>query len=75
MLYYGHTLTADEDYDAILEQLIFGPGMLRACVEVTPDDDGVVEGPETFNVTLTTDDNVSLVPDVATVIIQEDDSE
>ncbi len=44
-------------------------------MEVTPDDDGVVEGPETFNVTLTTDDNVSLVPDVATVIIQEDDSE
>ena len=42
---------------------------------MTPDDDGVVEGPETFNVTLTTtDDSVELLPDVATVIIQEDDS-
>ena len=38
-------------------------------------DDGVVEGPETFNVTLTSDDDVVLVPDVATVVIQELDSE
>ncbi len=38
-------------------------------------DDGLVEGPETFNVTLTSDDDVVLVPAMATVVIQELDSE
>ncbi len=38
-------------------------------------DDNVVEGLETFNVTLTSDDDVVLIPDVATVVIQELDSE
>ncbi len=38
-------------------------------------DDSVVEGLETFNVTLTSDDDVVLVSDVATVVIQELDSE
>ncbi len=38
-------------------------------------DDGVVEGLKTFNVTLTSDNDVVLVPDVATVVIQELDSE
>ena len=38
-------------------------------------DDGLVEGPEAFNVTLTSDDDVVLVPAVATVVIQELDSE
>ncbi len=39
-------------------------------------DDGLVEGLENFTVTLTSDnDDVVLVPDVATVVIQELDSE
>ena len=58
-----------------MEQLIFGLGVSRVCVEVLPVDDSVVEGLETFNVTLTSDDDVVLVPDVATVVIQELDSE
>ena len=68
-------LSAPADYMQIVEQLTFGPGVSRVCVEVLPVDDGLVEGPETFNVTLTSDDDVVLVPDVATVVIQELDSE
>ncbi|XP_064387615.1 uncharacterized protein LOC135335886 isoform X2 [Halichondria panicea] len=67
----GGTATAPADYNAIVEHLIFGPGVFRVCVEVLPVDDGVVEGLETFNVTLTSDDDVVLVSDVATVVIQE----
>ncbi len=58
-----------------MEQLIFGLGVSRVCVEMLPVDDSVVEGLETFNVTLTSDDDVVLVSDVATVVIQELDSE
>ncbi len=45
-------------------------------MEVLTVDDGLVEGLENFTVTLTSDnDDVVLVPDVATVVIQELDSE
>ena len=54
----------------------FGPGSTRQCVGITVQEDGVVEGEEDFILTLNSTDDVVLVPDTATVVIEDfDESE
>ena len=45
--------------------------MTRQCVDFTGVEDGIVEPNENFTVTLTSDDEVDLTPDVAVVTIVE----
>ena len=45
--------------------------MTRQCVEFTGIEDGIVEPNENFTVTLTSNDDVNLNPDVAVVTIVE----
>ena len=67
---------AANDYTAISSmELTFSDTMLSQTVMITITDGDVVEGPETFSVTLTTSDTVvTLNPITATVDIQDDDS-
>ena len=51
--------------------LTFDQDNLRHCVQVSIVEDGVVEGPEQFNVTLTSADNENLIPDTAIVEIEK----
>ena len=51
--------------------LTFSPSMTRHCVEFTGKEDGIVEPNENFTVTLTSNDEVDLNPDVAVVTIVE----
>ena len=51
--------------------LIFSPSMTRHCVQFTGKEDGIVEPNENFTVTLTSNDEVDLNPDVAVVTIVE----
>lgn len=67
-------LIAPADYNAIMTTLTFSPGVDRQCVNVTLPDDGIVEGEETFNVTLTSNDSILLVPETAMVVIEESSS-
>jgi len=66
---------APDDYTAITSmELTFSATMQSQTVLITIADGDVVEGHETFNVTLTTSDTaVVLNPMTATVDIQEDD--
>ena len=65
---------APGDYTAITNmQLTFSATMLSQTVMITIADGAVVEGPETFSVTLATSDtSVTLSPMTAAVNIQED---
>jgi hypothetical protein len=59
---------------AAVEQLVFRPGQERQCVNISIEDDGILEGPEDFNVMLSTSvDRVVLDPDMATVTIADND--
>ena len=53
------------------EPLTFSPSLTRQCVEFTGKEDGIVEPNENFTVTLTSDDEVDLNPDVAVITIVE----
>ena len=66
---------APGDYTAITSmELTFSATVQSQTVMITIADGDVVEGPETFSVTLTTSDTaVVLNPMTATVDIQEDD--
>ena len=67
---------ASGDYTAISSmELTFSDSMLSQTVPITIADGGVVEGNETFSVTLATSDTaVILNPMTATVDILDDDS-
>jgi len=66
---------APGDYTAITMQLTFSDAMPSQTVLITITGDDMLEGPETFNVTLTSSDNaVTVDPMTATVDIQDDDS-
>ena len=70
-----HSLSpAPGDYSAITSlELTFSDSVLSRIVPITIADGDLVEGNETFSVTLTTSDNaVVLNPMTATVDIQED---
>ena len=56
--------------------LEFSPSVMSITVPVTIVDDDILENPETFSAVLTTGDpSVLLDPDVATVTINDNDSE
>ena len=65
-------IAAPADYVAATVQLVFRPGQERQCVNISIEDDDILERPEDFNVTLsTTVDRVTLDPDMATVTITD----
>ena len=77
MVYHSTPLflsPAPIDYTAITNmQLTFNVSVLSQTVMITIADGAVLEGPETFSVTLATSDNaVMLNPMTAAVSIQED---
>ena len=51
--------------------LTFDQDNLRNCVQINISEDGIVEGPEQFSVTLTSADNETLVPNTAIIEIEE----
>ena len=65
---------APGDYTPITMQLTFSDAMPSQTVPITITGDDMLEGPETFNVTLTSSDNaVTVDPMSATVHIVDDD--
>ena len=65
--------TAPVDFGGAAVDFTFGPGVSRLCVEVTIEDDDILEDEEDFFGTLTTTDpGVTLSPDLILVIIRED---
>ena len=64
---------APVDFGGAAVDFTFGPGVSRLCVEVTIEDDDILEDEEDFFATLTTTDpDVILNPDEARVVITED---
>ena len=64
---------APVDYEETITDFTFGPGIDRLCVDVPIVNDDILEGNEQFFGTLTTTDPDVLVnPDEATVTIIED---
>ena len=62
------------DYDTTSVELLFNAANSRACAQIPIEDDNLDEDPETFDVTLvTTDPDISLAPDQAMVIINDND--
>ena len=59
-----------DDYSGLSTEVVYGPDIVRQCVQLALLEDDVLEIVETFQVQLTTDDvSVMLNPDVATVSI------
>ena len=66
---------APADYVAVAEDLTFSASDTRICRDVTLVDDTTPEDDEDFTLTLTTTDvNVMLTPNEATVTISDNDS-
>ena len=73
---YCHLLTSPADYVAITMTLTFTNGSTTPqSVPVTILDDSIVEGSESFSLTLTTTDSVMVDPASATVNIQDDSND
>ena len=67
---------AGEDYQQLSVDLTFGEGSERRCVQIELVNDTVFEGPEQFMTRLSTVEVVvTLIPDTATILIQDDDGE
>ncbi len=63
-----------KDYESVMAQLLFGPGQVKQCVNITILEDDILEGPEDFQTNLSTSvDRVTLDPEMATVNIEDDD--
>ena len=63
-----------EDYQQVSVVLTFGEDSERSCVQIELVNDTIFEGPENLMVVLTTMETVvTLLPDTATVMIQDDD--
>ncbi len=59
-----------KDYKSFMAQLLFAPGQVKQCVNITILEDDILEGPEDFQTTLSTSvDRVTLNPEMATVNI------
>ena len=72
----SQSATPPEDYNASPMTLEFSSSVMSITVPVTIVDDDILENPETFSAVLTTGDpSVLLDPDVATVTINDNDSE
>ena len=68
--------SAGTDYTAIVDDLTFSAAVNQVCRNVSTTDDGKDEPNEQFELNLaTTDGNVILNPDVATVTITDADGE
>ena len=69
--------TAGSDYnDPVVTTVIFGPGVTRATYPVPIVDDSNIEDTEIFTASLsTTESNVNIGDNTATVTILDDDSE
>ena len=64
------------DYSPVSTQLLFQPTATQQCRNIAIVQDNILEADETFSVQLsTTDQNVTLIPANATVIIEDNDSE
>ncbi len=59
-----------KDYEAVIAQLLFSPGQIKECVNITILDDNILEGPEDFQTTLSRSvDRVTLDPEMAAINI------
>ena len=61
------------DYGRISVELTFNATVGRACADVTIVDDDEFETEESFNVTLTTNDDVILDPNSGIILITDED--
>ncbi len=78
IIYLTHTPhpTAPGDYSPLSVMLLFNAGTTRACANLITETDEVVEGLETLELRLTTDDSaVILDPDTSNVEIVDINSE
>ena len=67
--------TDGEDYDAVSVELVFNATVSRSCAEIPITDDPLVEPPESFNVTIITDDPPVIIdPPTSIVTIVDNDS-
>lgn len=68
--------TAGEDYQQLSVDLTFGEGSDRRCVQIELVNDTAFEGSEQFMTQLSTVEMVvTLTPDTARILIQDDDGE
>ncbi len=59
-----------------MSQLLFSPGQVKQCVDITILDDNILEKNETFQITLSTSvARVTLCPNANSTIIDKDDGE
>ncbi len=63
-----------KDYESVMAQLLFGPGQVKQCVNITLLEDDILDGPEDFQANLSTSvDRVTLDPEMARVNIEDAD--
>ena len=63
-----------EDYQQVSAVLTFGEASERSCVQIELVNDTVLERPEDFMAVLSTVEGVvTLVPDIAQIVIRDDD--
>lgn len=68
--------TAGIDYSPVSTQLLFQRTVTRQCRNIAIVQDDVLEADETFSLQLSSlDQNVTLIPDSATITIENNDSE
>ena len=70
----GGTATADEDFESTQGVVVFEPGSVEAQVRIPLKDDGLVEGDETVEVTLSDPQNAVLGQAQATGTITDDET-
>lgn len=63
---------APEDFNELMASLVFDSATNRSCVDFTALEDNVVEGTENLTAMLTSDDDVTLLPDKARIEIVDD---
>lgn len=68
------TATSPEDYEAFVEELTFDADNSRVCINVTIEDDTLLENPENFTVIINTNDPDATIPDsTSSVTILDND--
>ena len=70
----GGTATPDEDFESTQGVVVFEPGSVEAQVRIPLKDDGLVEGDETVEVTLSDSQNAVLGQATATGTITDDET-
>ena len=69
---FSQHLVAPEDFNEQMTSLTFDSTTSRSCVDFTALDDDVVEESENLTAMLTSNDDVTLSPDEATIVIVDD---